>query len=126
MDKIPMMTEKKKKVDMHIQTATKILSEIKRRSIDKLQDFEDELMTSGRLSGQNKVEIMNYLRQESDKQEIFNDKMRLLFISIMCGSDIAEIRQMIDIIKELHKDRYDDEFVESIMKKRADIETSTQ
>lgn len=62
MDKIPMMTEKKKKVDMHIQTATKILSEIKRRSIDKLQDFEDELMTSGRLSGQNKTEIMNYLR----------------------------------------------------------------
>lgn len=44
----------------------------------------------------------------------------------MCGYDIAEIRQMIEIIKELHKDRYEDEFVESIMKKRADIEISMQ
>jgi hypothetical protein len=56
------MTERKKKLEMHVQIATKILSEIKRRSIDKLQDFEDEIMTSGRVSGTNKVEIMNYLK----------------------------------------------------------------
>ena len=62
MDQIPQMTERKKKLEMHVQIATKILSEIKRRSIDKLQDFEDEIMTSGRVSGTNKVEIMNYLK----------------------------------------------------------------
>lgn len=41
-----MMTERKKKIDMHINVATKILGEIKRRAIDKLQDVEEEIMTS--------------------------------------------------------------------------------
>jgi len=36
MDVLPEMTEKKAKVDMHVDIASKILSEIKRRSIDKL------------------------------------------------------------------------------------------
>ena len=36
MDQIPQMTERKKKIDMHVQIASKILSEIKRRAIDKL------------------------------------------------------------------------------------------
>lgn len=43
-DAIPQMTEKKRKIDMHVSIATKILQEIKRREIDKLQDFEEELM----------------------------------------------------------------------------------
>jgi len=30
------MTERKKKIDMHVQIASKILQEIKRREIDKL------------------------------------------------------------------------------------------
>jgi hypothetical protein len=38
------MTEQKRKIDMHVSIATKILQEIKRREIDKLQDFEDEIM----------------------------------------------------------------------------------
>ena len=118
MDQIPQMTERKKKLEMHVQIATKILSEIKRRSIDKLQDFEDELMTSGRLSGANKVEIMNYLKQESDKVEEYNDKLRLLIISILCGNDANEVRQMADVIKEVHKDKYDEIFIEALIKKR--------
>ncbi len=44
------MTERKKKIDMHVQIASKILSEIKRRGIDKLQDIEDEIMQSGKIS----------------------------------------------------------------------------
>jgi hypothetical protein len=112
------MTERKKKLEMHVQIATKILSEIKRRSIDKLQDFEDELMTSGRLSGANKVEIMNYLKQESDKVEEYNDKLRLLIISILCGNDANEVRLMADVIKEVHKDKYDEIFIEALIKKR--------
>jgi hypothetical protein len=51
MDQISVMTEKKKRLEMHVQTATKMYAEIRRRSIDKLQDFEEELMTSGRLTG---------------------------------------------------------------------------
>lgn len=36
MDSIPQMTEQKRKIDMHVSIATKILQEIKRREIDKL------------------------------------------------------------------------------------------
>ena len=86
------MTERKKKIEMHVQIATKILSEIKRRSIDKLQDFEDELMKGGKVSSGNKVELMNYFKQETEKEEEIMDKMRLLMIYIMCGSDLREIR----------------------------------
>lgn len=50
MDALPAMTEKKKKVDMHVQIASKMLGEIKRRDLDKLQDFEDEIMKGGKLS----------------------------------------------------------------------------
>jgi hypothetical protein len=35
-DAIPQMTEKKRKIDMHVSIATKILQEIKKREIDKL------------------------------------------------------------------------------------------
>lgn len=122
MDKIPQMTEKKKKLDMHVQTATKILSEIKRRSIDKLQDFEDELMSAGRLSGQNRTEVMNYLKGESDKQEVYNDKLRLIMVAVMCGNEMGEIRQMIEVVKEVHRDRYDEEFVEAMIKRRTQAE----
>ena len=36
MDKLPQMTERKKKIDMHVKIASRILTEIKTRSIDKL------------------------------------------------------------------------------------------
>lgn len=38
------MTEQKRKIDMHVNMATKILKEIQRREIDKLCNFEDEIM----------------------------------------------------------------------------------
>jgi len=50
MDALPAMTEKKKKVDMHVQIASKMLAEIKRRDLDKLEDFEEEIMKSSKLS----------------------------------------------------------------------------
>ena len=82
-------------------------------------------MTSGRLSGQNKTDMLEYLKAESDKAEIFNDKMRLLLIAIMCGNDVAEVRQMIEVMKELHKDKFDNEFVETVMKRRVDFEANS-
>ena len=36
MDKMPVMTERKKKIDMHVQVASKILHEIKRRELNNL------------------------------------------------------------------------------------------
>lgn len=118
MDQIPQMTERKKKIEMHVQIATKILSEIKRRAIDKLQDFEDELMTTGRLSSANKAEVGSILARETDKLDEFQDKMRLLIIYIMCGQDYKEVKEAIDMVKALHMDRWDEAFVDSLLKKR--------
>jgi hypothetical protein len=118
MDQIPQMTERKKKIEMHVQIATKILSEIKRRSIDKLQDFEDELMTSGRLSGGNKAEMVQILSRETDKVDEFQDKIRLIIIYIMCGQDYKEIKEAIDMVKTLHMDKWDEAFVDCLLKKR--------
>jgi len=50
--------------------------------------------------------------------------MRLLLITIMCANDINEASQLIDVMKELHKDKFDAGFVEGIMRKRAEIEAN--
>jgi hypothetical protein len=42
-------------------------------------------MTNGRLSNANKVEMMGYIRKETDKQEEYLDKLRFLLIYILCG-----------------------------------------
>lgn len=112
------MTERKKKIEMHVQIATKILSEIKRRGIDKLQDFEDELMTTGRLSSANKAEVAGILGRETDKVDEFQDKMRLLVMYIMCGQDYKEVKEAIEMVKALHMDKWDEGFVDSLLKKR--------
>ena len=51
MDALPVMTERKKKIDMHVQVASKILSEINRRQLNDLQDWEDEIMTNSEKLG---------------------------------------------------------------------------
>jgi hypothetical protein len=53
-DKVPVIQDKKKKIDMHVKLATKLLTEIKSRQIDKLQDIEDEILTKRSVSGENK------------------------------------------------------------------------
>ena len=52
---------------MHVQIDSKILSEIKRRSIDELQEYEDDIMTSGKVSNANKVKALEYMKKETDK-----------------------------------------------------------
>lgn len=61
---------------------------------------------------------MQYIRRETDKVDEYQDKMRILIIYIMCGQDSREIREVIEIIKALHKDKWDDAFVEGLLKKR--------
>lgn len=54
---------------MHVQIASKMLSEIKRRSIDKLQDFEDEIMNGTTLSNTCKTDLIQYLQGETASEE---------------------------------------------------------
>ena len=64
-----MMQDRKKKIDMHFKLASKMLTEIKSRSIDKLQDIEDEILTTRKLSGENKQDFLNILGLEIPNSE---------------------------------------------------------
>lgn len=112
------MTERKKKIDMHVSIASKILSEIKRRQIDKLQDIEDEIMTSKAMSNATKIEFMNFMKKETDSPEEFLDKMRLLLIFIFCSSDLNEIKGLIETLKALHHNEFEEATIQNILRKR--------
>lgn len=96
------MTERKKKIDMHVQMASRILKEIKRREIDKLQDIEDEIMTSKKITSETKMAFMHIMNKETETPQAFLDKMRLLMIFIMCSSDYQEIKSLLTQLKKLH------------------------
>lgn len=122
MDQIPQMTERKKRIEMHVQIASRILAEIKRRGIDELQEFEDDIMTTGRLSAANKAKAGEMLRKETSKPEEIRDKIRLLLINILCGQDQSEIRGMLDTVRSLHADHLDEGFIDFMLKRRAEQE----
>lgn len=75
-------------------------------------------MTTGRVSSGNKAEVMRYIRKEVDTKEEYMDKMRLLIIYIICGSDTQEVKQIVEIMKTVHLDKWDESFVEGLLKKR--------
>jgi len=116
------MTERKKRIEMHVQIASRILAEIKRRGIDELQEFEDDIMTTGRLTAANKVKAGEMLRKETSKPEEIRDKIRLLLINILCGQDQAEVRGMLDTVRSLHADHLDEGFIDFMLKRRAEQE----
>ena len=90
MDKLPIMQDKKKKIDMHVKLATQLLTEIKSRQIDKLQDIEDEILTKRSVSGENKQDLINYMGLDipQDAASAFTDKVRILMIMILCFKDL--------------------------------------
>jgi len=106
------MTERKKRIEMHVQIASRILADIKRRGIDELQEFEDDIMTTGRLSAANKAKANEMLKKETSKPEEIRDKIRLLLINIMCGQDLPDIKGMIDTVRSLHADHLDEGFID--------------
>jgi hypothetical protein len=116
------MTERKKRIEMHVQIASRILAEIKRRGIDELQEFEDDIMTTGRLTAANKAKASEMLRKETSKPEEIRDKIRLLLINILCGQDQAEVRGMLDTVRSLHADHLDEGFIDFMLKRRAEQE----
>ena len=89
---------------MHITVASKILENIKRRGIDKLQDIEEEIMTSKSMSNATKQFFLEFFNKLTDKTDEINDKLRLLLIYIYCSGDLSDIKSIIEVMKNLHKD----------------------
>ena len=111
---------------MHVLLASKILKEIKSRSIDKLQDIEDELMANGVLSGENKTDFNAFLNRETDTPSAFMDKMRMLLIYIFCCRDKQEIKVAIEMVKAAHPHEFNEAFVESLLKDRKKLEDAIE
>lgn len=107
MDRLPAMQDRKKKIDMHVKLASKMLTEIKSRSIDKLQDIEDEILTSRKVSGENKQDLINILGLEIPNSDStrspFMDKVRLLLIMILCFKDLDQLAKYIETVENIHK-----------------------
>ena len=121
-DVLPQMTESKKKIDMHVKIASKILSEIKSRQIDKLQDIEDEILQSKKVSGENRQDLENLLGIEvpnshllENKQQ-FMDKVRLLIIMILCLKDMDLLEQMMQKVMQIHSDPQEVETLQKVKK----------
>jgi hypothetical protein len=96
------MTDQKKKIDMHVKIASKILGEIKSRQIDKLQDIEDEILQNRKTSGENKQDITSLLALETREQDAFLDKVRVLVIMILCLSDLDQLQKFIESVEAVH------------------------
>lgn len=118
MDKLPMMQDRKKKIDMHFKLASKMLTEIKSRSIDKLQDIEDEILTTRKLSGENKQDFINILGLEvpnsSTNKQPFMDKIRILMIMILCFKDLDQLQKFIETVVNVHKLPYEVEILNKV------------
>lgn len=51
------------------------------------------------------------MKRETSTPEEFMDKMRLLLIFMYCSSDINEIKNVIEILKVMHANEFDESFV---------------
>lgn len=69
LDKMPVMNERKKRLDMHANMATQMLQHIQQRSIDKLQDIEDEIMGGKKLAGEQLQEFKTYLQKPKESPD---------------------------------------------------------
>lgn len=104
-DKLPEMTERKKKIDMHFKIASHILTQIKARSLDKLQDIEDEIMTSQKLTGDNKQDYLSLISKAPDaanRKQCFLDKLRLIVIIILVMDDLELMQSCLQSIEAVH------------------------
>ena len=65
---MPALQEKKRICDMHTNLCERITSEVKRRQIDELNSFEEELM-QGSLSAQDRQGILAYLSNKTERDK---------------------------------------------------------
>ena len=82
---------------MHVKIASQVLDDIKSRSLDHLQDIEEEVITHGKVTADNKEELQKYFDKEVQpfvytrsirENPAFTDKLRLLTIMILCHKDL--------------------------------------
>lgn len=66
---------------------------------------------------------MEFFNKETDKKDEINDKIRLLLIYIFCSSDLSDVISIIDRLNSLHKEAFNEEFIQSLLKKRKDFES---
>jgi hypothetical protein len=74
------------------------------------------------MSNATRQQFMEFFSKETDKRDEINDKIRLLLINIFCSGDLSDVKQIIDTIKTLHKDNFDEGFIQSLLKKRKDFD----
>lgn len=112
LDKLPQLTEQKKKVDMHVKIASKVLKEIKERQIDKMQDIEEEAITTRKLVGENKQDLLGIFATPTpesaaastpERNPQFLDKIRILVILILCLKDTDDLQKYLQIVEDAHK-----------------------
>ena len=99
------MTERKKKIDMHFKIASKLLTEIKSRSIDKLQDIEEEILSSKKLTGENKTDfetIISSAPPTTDRFTSLLDKLRVVLTIILVMDDVELMQNSVSKIEEMH------------------------
>ena len=65
---------------------------------------------------------MEFFNKPTDKTDEINDKLRLLLIYIYCSGDLSDVKSIIEVMKNLHKDSFNEDFISSILKKRKDFE----
>jgi hypothetical protein len=70
------------------------------------------------MSTATKLEFMNIMKKETETPKEFMDKMRLLLIFIFCSSDINEIKGVVETLKTIHANEFDEAFVQALIKKR--------
>jgi hypothetical protein len=107
LDKLPVLTEKKRKVDMHLKVASYVFKQIQERSLDKLQDIEEEIISSGTIKGENKENLIDYLKNNQDfpyvddplANNFFSDKMRLAIIMILCLKNLDEMDEYVKLLE---------------------------
>lgn len=44
------------------------------------------------------------MKKDTDKNDEYYDKLRLLLIYIYCSGDLSDVKQIIDTLREVHKD----------------------
>ena len=124
LDKLPVLTEKKRKVDMHLKVASYIFKQIQERSLDKLQDIEEEIISSGTIKGENKENLIGYLKNNQDfpyaddpfANNLFSDKIRLAIIMILCLKNLDEMDEYVKLLEQTHGHEAEQGTIEKIRK----------
>ncbi len=71
---IPMLTRKKKQLDMHTNIGMSLVSQIKAREIDELYALEEDIIAGG------KVQMSEFVKHIKEGKGTFNDKLRYVIV----------------------------------------------